>query len=73
MKITLLLVGLVLVIFSHPAVSRFVMSRLFNEGIVTPRDIKPEKTEVVKYAGPNLSLFGVGVILIFLSLILRSA
>lgn len=50
---------------------RFIMSRLFNEGLVTPRQVKPEKAEVVKYAGPNLSLFAIGIIFMILSLLLR--
>ena len=69
----LFFIGLLLTIFSHPKVLRFVMSRLFNEGLVTPRALKPEKAELVKYAGSNLSLFAIGVVLMLLSLILRQS
>ncbi|MDP3741278.1 MAG: hypothetical protein Q8R08_03030 [bacterium] len=71
MNLILFLIGLLLAIFSHPKIMRGVMSRLFNEGLVTPRAYKPEKIEVVKYAGPNLSLFAIGIILMVASLILQ--
>lgn len=65
------LFGLLIAIFSHPKIMRYVMSRLFNEGLVTPRAYKPEKAEILKFAGPNLSLFGIGVLLMLLSFIIR--
>jgi hypothetical protein len=46
------------------------MNRLFNEGLVTPQKPKPEKSEILKHAGPNLSLFIIGAILIFIGILL---
>ncbi len=73
MNLVIFLLGLLLVIFSHPKILRSTMSRLMNEGLVTPRVIKPEKAEVIKFAGPNLSLFAVGIVLMLLSIILRQS
>lgn len=72
-SLTIFLLGLLLVIFSHPKVMRFVMARLFNEGLVTPRQVRPEKAELIKFAGPNLSIFGAGIILMILGIILRQS
>ncbi len=68
--IVLIILGAAITIFSHPKMTKPSMSRLFNEGLVTPRREKPEKTEVIKGAGPHLSLFIIGVILIILGAIL---
>ncbi|MBI4050834.1 MAG: hypothetical protein HY396_02570 [Candidatus Doudnabacteria bacterium] len=73
MSLIVFLVGLLLAIFSHPKVTRFFMSRLFNEGVITPRRVSPEKAEMIKYAGPNLSLFAIGIILMMLAVILRNS
>lgn len=71
MKLILFLIGLLLTIFSHPKVIRGIMSRLFNEGLLTPRVVKPEKAEVIKFAGPNLSLFAIGIVLMLIAVLLR--
>ena len=71
MSIALFVIGFLLAVFSHPAVMRFVMNRLGNEGIVTPKKLKPEKVEFIRYAGANLSLFGIAVILMLLAVIIR--
>lgn len=67
------LLGLLIAIFSHPRVNRFFMSRLFNEGLVTPKTLKPEKAELIRFAGPNLSLFAIGLVLMLLGIILRKS
>ncbi len=70
MSLVIFILGLLLVIFSHPKVMRFVMARLFNEGLVTPRRVAPEKAEIIRFAGPNLSLFLIGAILIVVGIIM---
>ena len=67
----LFIAGLLLAIFSHPKIMGFVMTRLFNEGIVTQRKVQPEKAEIIKFAGPNLSLFFVGIIVMLLGILIR--
>ena len=67
MNVVVFVAGLLLAIFSHPKIMRFVMTRLFNEGLVVPKVIAPRKAELIRFAGPNLSLFTVGVILIIIS------
>lgn len=62
--------GTLIILLSHPRFTREAITRLFNEGIITPKKIKPEKSEVIKYAGPNLSLFLIGVILIIIGFLL---
>jgi len=71
MSLALFIIGLLLAIFSHPKVMRFVMTRLFNEGIVTPKNLSREKTEIIRFAGPNLSLFFIGAILMLIAIIIR--
>lgn len=73
MKSIIFLAGLILVLFSHPKIMRTVMNRLFNEGLVTPRRLPPEKAELVRFLGPNLSLLFVGIILIILGLVLKDS
>jgi len=72
-SLILFITGLLLAIFSHPKIMGFVMTRLFNEGIVTQRKVQPEKAEIIKFAGPNLSLFFVGVLLMIASILIRSS
>jgi len=69
-SLLLILVGLLIIIFSRPVFLRPLMNRLFNEGLVTPQKPKPEKSEILKHAGPNLSLFIIGAILIFIGILL---
>lgn len=71
MNLVIFFLGLLIAIFSYPKIMSKVMSRLFNEGLVTPRIVKPEKAEVIKFAGPNLSLFVIGIILMLIAIILR--
>ena len=47
---------------------RFFMSRLMNEGVVTPKIVKTEDAEIIKYAGPNLSLLFIGILLMIISI-----
>lgn len=73
MRLFLFLLGLALAIISHPKILNRVVARLFNEGLLTPRRYAPEKVELVRFAGPNLSLFALGIILMLLSIALRSS
>lgn len=70
MNFLVFLLGLLLVIFAHPKVMRLLMTRLFNEGLVAPRQEAPEKSELIRGAGPNFSLFFIGIILIIISLLI---
>jgi len=70
MKLAVFLLGLLLAILSHPKILGPVVSRLANEGIVTQRPIPRRDAEVIKHAGPNLSLFFIGLILILLGIII---
>lgn len=71
MKLGLFLAGIAVCALSHPKITRFFASRLTNEGIITPKVVKPENAEIIKFMGPNLSLFFIGAILILVSLILN--
>lgn len=68
MNVVVFIAGLLLATFSHPKVMRFVMTRLFNEGLVVPKVIDPQKAELIRFAGPNLSLFALGVILMIIGI-----
>ena len=68
MNAALFLFGLAVAIFSHPRVMRFFMSRAYNEGVVTPKIVKTEDAEIIKYAGPNLSLLFIGILLMIISI-----
>ena len=72
MSLAIFFIGLLLAIFAHPKIMNFIMTRLFNEGIVSQRRIPPEKTEIIKFAGPNLSLFFVGVLLMITAILIRN-
>lgn len=73
MSLLVFLLGLLLTLLSIPKVSNFILPRLINEGLLTPKEPKPEKAELIRYAGPRLSLFAVGIILMFLGIILRQS
>lgn len=73
MSLIIFLIGLALCVFAHPKVKNFVMARLFNEAILTPKVVEPEKAEVIRFAGPNLSLLAIGVVLMLLGIILRES
>lgn len=62
------LAGLAIAVFSHPKVMRFFMARLINEGVITPRNVKPEDAEIIKYAGPHLSLLFIGILLMIIGI-----
>lgn len=68
--IILIILGLIIIVFSYPKISNQIMSRLYNEGFVTPKRVKPENAEIIRYAGPQISLFAIGAILIFIGIIL---
>lgn len=68
--IILIVAGALVILFSHPRIGRPIVERLSNEGVVTPKLVKPEKAEIIKYAGPNLSLFVIGFVLIILGIII---
>lgn len=70
--IILIILGFLIILFSFPKIRRPIMARLMNEGIVTPESIKPEKVELIKYTGPSISIFGIGIILIIIGIILKS-
>jgi hypothetical protein len=72
MNWTLFGIGLFLCIFSHPKVMGFVMKRLLNERLVPAKKVSREQGEIIRFAGPNLSLFFVGAILIVLSMVLKT-
>jgi len=65
------LIGLLLAILSHPKIKDKVFARLMNEGLVTPKQLPPEKSELIRFAGPNLSLLLIGVILMIIGAILE--
>lgn len=65
--------GMALAIFSHPKIRAPIMARLFNEGIIISQSAKPEKAEVIKYAGPNLSIFAIGFILMVIGIVLLNS
>lgn len=69
-SIILFAAGILTILLSHPRFSRPAITRLFNEGVITPKRVKPEKSEVIKYAGPSLSLFLIGIILIIIGFLL---
>lgn len=68
--IVLIFAGAVLAIFSHPRIGPPIVARLANEGIITPKLVKPEKAEILKYAGPRLSLFILGIIIIVFGILI---
>lgn len=71
-KLILFLAGLAITIFSHPKVSHYVMSRLFNEGVVTPKAVSEKEAEIIRYGGARLGLFLIGIILMLISLIIQN-
>ena len=70
MNLLIFLIGLAICILSHPKVLRPLMTRLFNEGIVSPKQVSAESAEVIKFAGPNISLFLIGIIIMLISFII---
>ena len=70
MNVALFLLGLAIAVFAHPKVMRFFMTRLMNEGVITPKVVKPEDAELIKHAGPNLSLLFVGILLMIIGIAL---
>lgn len=72
-NLIIFLLGFAVAVFSHPRVMRFFMSRVINEGLVTPKIVKPENGEIVKYMGPHLSLLLIGCVLMLISVILAYA
>lgn len=68
--LVLIIIGVGIAFLSHPRISQSFFSRLANEGLLTPRQLRPEKTELLKYAGPHLSLFFVGVVLVIIGIYL---
>jgi len=68
--IILIVLGILITLFSFPRISSQIMARLFNEGFVTPKKIKPEDAEIIRHAGPHISIFAIGFILIFIGAIL---
>lgn len=48
------------------------MSRLINEGLVTPRMVPEKKVEFIKHAGVNLSFLLLGILLIIISIAVDS-
>ena len=69
-KIILILLGLAMILLSSPNIRQPIMVRLFNEGIVTPKVIEPKEGEIIRNAGPNVSLFVIGIIFIIIGIIL---
>lgn len=65
----LIILGLLICILSHPKILRPIMQRLFNEGIATPQNIAPDKTEIIKYTGPSTTLLFIGIVFIFIGII----
>ncbi|KKW29311.1 MAG: hypothetical protein A3K06_03015 [Candidatus Doudnabacteria bacterium RIFCSPHIGHO2_01_52_17] len=61
MSILFFIIGIILLLLSHPKINRTVMARLYNEGWVTPQTPPPEKAEIVRDAGPRMSLVILGV------------
>lgn len=66
----LIIIGVLIVIFSFPRVRRPIMSRLFNEGVVTPKRVKPEDTQIIQNTGPSTSLFAIGIVLIIIGIVI---
>lgn len=72
-SLVLIISGVLLAVLSHPRAARPITLRLMNEGILTPKVPKhPEKTEILKFGGPNLSLLFAGLILILTGIILTA-
>ena len=65
-RIAAIILGLSFIIFSYPQIRMPIMNRLFNEGYVTPKRVKPEDAEIIRYIGPSGSLFAIGFILLIL-------
>lgn len=72
-RLTIFLLGLGLAIFSHPRLRHVVMSRLANEGVVTPKTLPAAKTEIIRHAGSSLGLLFLGVALMLLSLFISTS
>ena len=70
-NVILIAVGGLIIIFSFPHVRMPIMARLFNEGMVTPKRVKPEDAEIIKNTGPSITLFAIGVILTLIGIIIR--
>ncbi len=69
-RIVLLGIGVFLIIFSHPRIRRPVMLRLFNEGIVEPKIVKPEAAQIIKHTDGNLTLLLIGIAFIMIGIII---
>ena len=69
-NLILIVLGVLIMLFSFPKIRIPIMARLFNERIVTPRVERPENSEIISHTGPNITLFAIGIILIFMGIIL---
>lgn len=69
-RLILIVLGIGFILFSFPQIRAPIMTRLFNEGFVTPKRVKSEEAEIIKFAGPNVSLLMIGVVLIIIGIIL---
>lgn len=68
--ILLIIIGVAIALLAYPKFRRPIVSRLFNEGLVTPKIVAPEKAEVIKFAGADMSLFAIGFALMLIGLII---
>lgn len=66
----LIILGILIIIFSQPKFRAPLMARMFNEGFVTPKILKPDESEIVKNTGPQTSLLFIGIIFILLGFII---
>jgi hypothetical protein len=66
----LIIFGLLVCVSANPRLREPIVQRLINEGLVTPQRVKPEKAELIRFAGPNMSLFIIGAILIIIGIII---
>ena len=62
--------GIGMIALAFPNISHRIFARLFNEGFVTPKQVRPEDAEIIKYAGPNLSLLVLGAIIIIAGVVI---
>ncbi len=71
MSLIFLILGLAFLLLAHPRLRLAIIGRLFNEGLITPQQRSPKKSELIRFAGPNISLFGLGMIFLLLSMIIH--
>ena len=70
-RLILITFGVLIILFSFPKIRLPIMNRLFNEGVVTPRRVPPEGSEIIKSTGPSISLFAIGVVLVIIGIIIQ--